>query len=95
MIWHSRRGLLEHRGCLWGVSWGLLGVSWPPPGGLLGASGGHLGAILGPLGASWALLRVFPLRRPKWAQNPSKTNDAGFLAEAVLDALTTRDPPPS
>eukprot|EP00959_Pyramimonas_sp_CCMP1952_P012672 267986-Pyramimonas_sp.AAC.1 len=51
-FWHSRRGLLEHLGCLWGVSWGLLGISWGP-GGLLGPSWGYLGTSRGLPGASW------------------------------------------
>eukprot|EP00959_Pyramimonas_sp_CCMP1952_P254485 5315513-Pyramimonas_sp.AAC.1 len=46
MIWHSRRGLLEHLGCLWGslgASWGFLrGPSWD----LSGTPGR-------PLGPSW------------------------------------------
>eukprot|EP00959_Pyramimonas_sp_CCMP1952_P379728 7954367-Pyramimonas_sp.AAC.1 len=94
MIGHSRRGLFRRLGCLGGGSLGRLGSFWGPPGGLLGPFWGHPGTDWGLLGASWGrlgrdrsskrgvLIRL-PLRRPKWGQHPSKTNDLGFLAEAV------------
>eukprot|EP00959_Pyramimonas_sp_CCMP1952_P303766 6356883-Pyramimonas_sp.AAC.1 len=34
-----------------------------------------------------------PQKRPKWGQHLGKTNDFGFLAETVLDAVTHRGTP--
>eukprot|EP00959_Pyramimonas_sp_CCMP1952_P422548 8851593-Pyramimonas_sp.AAC.1 len=84
--WHSRRGLLEHIGRLWGGFWGLSGVSRGPPGGLLKASWGHIGAFSGP-GGDRSGKRGASIRPPPL---PGGQRRANALMEQLILASSPR-----